>query len=796
MDMPTELGTALRTANRLSDANSDNMPVHMANPHNISNSDSSLEIIDDQSALDISQGVLPDSQSTGELSINISRITPGCQPALEISSFTVDNSFSSDYQLTSTQRENISDHTLGSVNLENITALEYLSMENKPLVEQINKKPKDTWIQLALQHCSGDIVYLSHLRLDMFAAAKKRSDFPKGELIKRIKPKSATGKPLDYKLAEDCHKIGLFIYGSTPNCLNDVLTNSLKATNRSVSLSETPAPGLHQPAPKSYAFNQPDEIAKLKSDFLLLKASMENKMKIQMDEHEKLKGSTETVLDALVKDGDRLESDIKGINVKYDSLADSMKKQEDASEKYQKLCDEYKQTNEHLKSRLDNMKSRHDDLNNKYANLEKSLNGYKKKCENLIKESNDLKKWKGQSTKTIDPLSKQCEKNENKLKSMERIMGDHVSVCSTQCTILERKLDSHSSKLNSLNDKIVNLKNELKRVADPSVSARSGCKSELKCIRQRLKAVEVDSKDFVSSTQSVKSSIGNLRSRLTAVENQYSDLEIHMINPTESDHDKDVLSMKTSIAHIHTRLSDIEKLQPKINGHLQRQINKSMEGRKGSLISQDKPVIQNKQHELHNNAMYGPMPPPDHHNTSPLSQNRNGDSSVVNITHGNDKSDENSEQENIDSAQNVNDENAQHEISTNENDHHENIEVINILDDTGSMPDIDQQPIPVRITDDDEFFQISNSREKPHKYYLGNINKNVTDKMITGFLSKKYNIFPTFINLKPNQVKPHFLGARLHIKQSDRHAIENFVHWPGYVYLRDWVPKQNAQNQY
>jgi hypothetical protein len=82
--------------------------------------------------------------------------------------------------------------------------------------------------------------------------------------------------------------------------------------------------------------------------------------------------------------------------------------------------------------------------------------------------------------------------------------------------------------------------------------------------------------------------------------------------------------------------------------------------------------------------------------------------------------------------------------------------------------------------------QDTEPQERRLKYYIGNIEDEVTEYDIRSFL-RSYKIHPTIMTLRANRSKTGYLGAKVHVKECDSEKIlDKDIEWPGIAYIRPW----------
>ena len=100
-------------------------------------------------------------------------------------------------------------------------------------IAEVNKLPRDSFIDSILTEADYNESMLSSIRLTMCQKARLISGFPNKELIKRRKTR--VGNSLESKLASDCHKLCLFIQGGSKDEISDLFVTEKSGTTDIVS---------------------------------------------------------------------------------------------------------------------------------------------------------------------------------------------------------------------------------------------------------------------------------------------------------------------------------------------------------------------------------------------------------------------------------------------------------------------------------------------------------------------------------------------------------------------------------
>lgn len=173
------------------------------------------------------------------------------------------------------------------------------------ILSDVQNYPKDQCIVIILIECDSDVQQLTSLRISLFSHAAKHTDFPGGYLIRRVQ--RSKGKPLMYKLAEDCHTLALFIQSGATVDISPLITSSSKgqpnvdlATTQSLDDSyinpSTPSTPVSQNNiwQKAVSTAYGDMISKLNADMLSFQKLIQDEIS---DIHTKYKNQDQNISD-------------------------------------------------------------------------------------------------------------------------------------------------------------------------------------------------------------------------------------------------------------------------------------------------------------------------------------------------------------------------------------------------------------------------------------------------------------------------------------------------------------------
>ncbi len=623
-----------------------------------------------------------------------------------------------------------------------------VSEELQDLMNSVNNYPKDVWLQKAIEYSENDSGAMNETRIKIFGVAKTMPNFPRpGELVRRTHPRSATGKSLSYKLAEDCYRLCQFINGASVNEIVEVLAQSCKHAARS-SVSTTP---VTRSMP--YNVGLPDIVDNLQKDFDLFKNETNDKV-------------------------DKLKCDIKMWEAKCKSLEKTNAQTEKTLRKVQSDLKTYKDTCDKLSKAANKTNAQNEKT---LQNVQNELSSYKNKCDELSKaaeaaksrraalandETNSLQWRKGIAAKLGRCVSEHS-KISKQVNDLEGIFGSHVSVCNTKSNYLEGKLDNQGASIKQHDGKLKNLKQDVKNLKEPSTVEITSVKAELKRLGQSLKDIEYDIGECGRKITSNERSMNKLRDKV-------NNTDLRCSVPPE------LARMKETQAMLAEQLELLTKSKALVTQETQtcmQQTNVSFNTQHGHPVSCTQNGMQSfdtYRSEQNGNGsctpgdmcvMYGPVLPPEMMNSAHPVINQNGSAAMQ-----------------CESVSHAHEQPISVRISTNCASQH-----------LGPVVDDEErnfeQPISVRITAEQPGFKKYRQQQKMIKYYVGNIPSDVNEHSVRKYCVK-WGLNPTVISLKPNSTNPSFLGAKIHVPKWEKDLIESNDFWPEGVYARRWVPQE------
>ena len=79
------------------------------------------------------------------------------------------------------------------------------------------------------------------------------------------------------------------------------------------------------------------------------------------------------------------------------------------------------------------------------------------------------------------------------------------------------------------------------------------------------------------------------------------------------------------------------------------------------------------------------------------------------------------------------------------------------------------------------------TRKKIGKFYIGNIELDVSEEIIVEYLCKR-GVSPTFVKLMKNRVHTYIQGAQINVPGDQIYIVEKQEFWPKPIYVREWIP--------
>ena len=337
------------------------------------------------------------------------------------------------------------------------------------IYSDIYGKPKDTIIQTLVSVSQGDPTVLSGLRDELFSLAKTYPRFPGGELVKRLRPRTSTSDPLETKLARDCYTIFMFLEGSSPESLSDVLTT------RSHTLSQ---PSQSQPTPKP----------SVNSNNL--------QMTITCDEIADIKA--------------QLQSLKQQVTSQSETIADLKSKLNKA---------------QGHENKINLMKQEITTLNSKVSNLQSAAGAAKQRQEQTSKDSEELKK----QVKTAVNLSNNLNQTVNQV---QLEFQSHEKSYKQYQTETSNKLKSLRSDTTNISHTVNDNKRAIDKLKEPSDSKTTSLSAQVKLIRQDTTSIITDHRQIEERLEKqaeniavIQTSLTNMNSTLSQTKTQANTLQ-------------------------------------------------------------------------------------------------------------------------------------------------------------------------------------------------------------------------------------------------------------------------------